>query len=168
MVDVPCKTCDQGTLNLRKVHRMTGPAVTIGYILLVPSILGILFSIGFFLVTMAGAASVVNQEKLTPATVQNLRNLQVPTGMISELQKGEHASVEAKRGLSAEQANAVSTAESEADAHMAAGGCFGACGTGMAAIMAVVSFVGGLIGWLLVMKKQVLVCSACSAVTNAS
>lgn len=168
MVDVRCKTCDQGTLSLRKVHRMSGPAVTIGYVLLIPSILGILFSIGFFLVTMAGAASVVNQDKLTPATVQNLRNVQVPTEMIAQLEKGEHPSAESKVALTAEQATAVSAAESEADARMAAGGCFGACGTGMAAIMAVVSFVGGLIGWLLVMKKQVLVCSACSAVTNAS
>jgi len=39
-----CKVCDQGTLEHKRVYRMSGPVVFIGYILLIPSILGILFS----------------------------------------------------------------------------------------------------------------------------
>ena len=35
-----CKVCDSGTLTLKTVFRMSGPAVAIGFILLIPSILG--------------------------------------------------------------------------------------------------------------------------------
>ena len=35
-----CKICDSGTLMPRKIRRLSGPAVAIGYILLIPSILG--------------------------------------------------------------------------------------------------------------------------------
>jgi hypothetical protein len=35
-----CKICDRGTLTPRKIRRLSGPVVAIGYILLVPSILG--------------------------------------------------------------------------------------------------------------------------------
>jgi len=41
-------------------------------------------------------------------------------------------------------------------------------GGGLAIALGIASFVGGLIGWLLVMKRQVLQCSVCSAVVNAS
>jgi len=41
-------------------------------------------------------------------------------------------------------------------------------GGGFAVICGIASFVGGLLGWLLVMKKRVLQCSVCSAVINAS
>lgn len=37
-----CKICDSGTLRLKKVHRLSGPAVAIGFILLIPSVLGML------------------------------------------------------------------------------------------------------------------------------
>ena len=55
-----CKICDRGTLMPRKIHRLSGPAVAIGYILLIPSILGmaacaILLVIGL-LAGFAGAA----------------------------------------------------------------------------------------------------------------
>lgn len=40
--------------------------------------------------------------------------------------------------------------------------------TGMAFFFAVCAFVGGLLGWLLIMKKKVLVCTNCSAVVPAS
>ncbi len=38
-----CKVCDCGTLTAKKVFRLSGPAVAIGYILLIPSVLGIAF-----------------------------------------------------------------------------------------------------------------------------
>ncbi len=36
------------------------------------------------------------------------------------------------------------------------------------AVLGITSFVGGLLGWLLVMKKRVLQCNVCGAVVNAS
>ena len=38
-----CKVCDSGSLRLKSVHRMSGPVVAIGVILLIPSVLGMLF-----------------------------------------------------------------------------------------------------------------------------
>lgn len=37
-----CKVCDRGTLSSKTVFRMSGPVVAIGFILLIPSILGML------------------------------------------------------------------------------------------------------------------------------
>jgi hypothetical protein len=39
-----CKVCDRGALSSKTVFRMSGPVVAIGFILLVPSVLGMLFS----------------------------------------------------------------------------------------------------------------------------
>jgi hypothetical protein len=73
MTDVRCKTCDQGVLTLQKVHRMSGPAVTIGYLLLIPSLLGIAFAMFFFIMSMVGAVSVA-PEKLSATTIQRLHD----------------------------------------------------------------------------------------------
>lgn len=40
--------------------------------------------------------------------------------------------------------------------------------SGFAVFCGVSSFVGGLFGWLLIMKKRVLQCGTCGAVINAS
>lgn len=111
MVEVRCKICDAGTLARRKKFRMSGPVVAIGYILLVPSILGILVSVFVF---------------FTAASLPHAAN-------------------------------------DVAAANMATG-----IAGGFAILFGVASFVGGLIGWLLVMKKQILECNACKAVVNAS
>src|ERR1035438_4121614 len=44
-----CKVCDSGTLSSKTVFRMCGPVVAIGFILLIPSILGMLFSAFVFI-----------------------------------------------------------------------------------------------------------------------
>lgn len=41
-------------------------------------------------------------------------------------------------------------------------------GSGFAIALGIASFVGGLLGWLLVMRKRVLQCSVCGAVVSAS
>ncbi len=52
-----CKICDRGTLMLRKIRRLSGPAVAIGYILLIPSILGVVgCAILLFVSLLAGVA----------------------------------------------------------------------------------------------------------------
>jgi hypothetical protein len=39
-----CKICDRGALSSKTVFRMSGPAVAIGFIFLIPSVLGMVFS----------------------------------------------------------------------------------------------------------------------------
>ena len=53
---IRCKVCDRGVLVPRKMSRMSGPAVAIGYILLIPSILGMIGSTLIFFGVIAFTA----------------------------------------------------------------------------------------------------------------
>src|SRR5262249_11768101 len=50
-----CHTCGQGALIRRTKFRMSGPVVAIGFILLIPSAVGMLF--GFLMLVITGSAS---------------------------------------------------------------------------------------------------------------
>lgn len=52
---VRCKVCDRGTLAPTHKHRMSGPVVFIGYILLIPSLLGVAFCILTFIMVASSA-----------------------------------------------------------------------------------------------------------------
>jgi hypothetical protein len=106
---VKCKTCDVGILQKIRKYRMSGVVVAIGYILLIPSVLGVMFSIFAFFTTMSAASG---------------------------------------------------TKDAAATGAVIAGGIF--------IFFGIASLVGGLLGWLLVMKKDVLQCSHCGAVVAAS
>ena len=47
-------------------------------------------------------------------------------------------------------------------------GAFGLLGSISAVALGIASFVGGLLGWLLVMRKRILQCDVCGAIVNAS
>ena len=111
MPEIRCKTCDTGLLQMAEPYRFSSVVVVIGYILLVPSVLGILFSVrGFFTVLEVGV-----------------------TGGDSALADGVFA---------------------------LAGGVF--------IFLGLACLVGGLLGWLLIMRKKVLQCTYCGAVVAAS
>ena len=90
---------------------MSGPVVVIGFILLVPSVIGMIISATMFFIAVSANA-------------------------------GHATDTAYQAGV--------------------------AIGVGFAIFCGVASFVGGLIGWLLVMKKRVLQCSVCGAIVNAS
>src|SRR5665213_332821 len=92
-----CRVCQRGTLVNKKVYRMSTPVVAIGFIFLIPSVLGILFSAIMFLGIFGGRG-------------------EGGTGEVAMIQSGG------------------------------------------ALVLGIGAFVGGLIGWLLVMKKRVLQC----------
>jgi hypothetical protein len=98
---IPCKVCDRGTLERNTKYRLAGPAVVIGYILLVPSVIGMLCALALSAFVLAKST----------------------------------------------RSSAI---------------------TGFVGFTLIASLVGGLLGWLLVMKKRVLQCSTCRAVVNAS
>ena len=116
-LEIPCKVCEKGVLLHQRVYRMSGPAVVIGYILLIPSLIGILLSGLFTVASWIGIASSASQ---TPQ-------------------------------VSAEAAGCAGCLSS----------CFGIVGI-------VFCFVGGLLGWLLIMKKNVLKCNLCGSIVAAS
>lgn len=165
MEPIRCRVCDQGVLSTQKVYRLSGPAVTIGYILLIPSLLGILLSVAFLVLSWVGAASVTHE--LSSYALEELEQSGVPATIQSRLKAGTPATEAEIAALTPEQQNAVRSANSSLAASQAGSGCAAACGTGMAAIGAVTSFVFGLIGWLLIMKKRVLRCNQCGATVAA-
>ena len=106
-MDVICKICDKGALIQKRKYRMSSPVVLIGYVLLIPSILGVLISAMTFF--------------------------------------------------------EISSAASQANAGAGAG-----LAGGFSILIAIAFFVSGLLGWLLIMKKQILQCNVCGAVVNAA
>lgn len=67
-----CKVCDRGELVHKFKYRMSTPVVAIGYILLIPSVLGIAFSL-FLLFSLNYAG----QETPEPATATEAMNIQI-------------------------------------------------------------------------------------------
>jgi len=108
-----CKICDRGTLMPRKIRRLSGPAVAIAYILLIPSILG-----------MAACA------------------ILLIVSLLAGVAGAAHGS-------------AFATA-------------FAGIGAIAFVYIGILSFVFGLVGWLLIMKKHILQCVYCGAVVDAA
>jgi GYF domain 2 len=161
-----CQTCGQGELVRRKTFRMSMPVVVIGYLLLIPSILGILFGGVILFTTLAAGGSTV-QSSYNRARGQ-LEALAVPEGIIQGILSGKTISAAQKSSLTPRQQVAVQDAEAEVTG--------GAIGTGAGVMLGgafsfgiiIFSFIFGLLGWLLVMKKKVLQCTHCQAVVAAS
>ncbi len=200
---------------------MSGPVVAIGFILLIPSILGMLASALLFsgAITYGGnesaerASRPVLSQTDTEATFRNacakeiLRNLRPRAGKpywsrtsllpvtaeycecalsvyeragpgtdagtavtvcTNRLEEGSLSvpsqAVQAFYAYTLKHSGTVEHAEPDGSSTNAVhvfGGSF-------AIALGIACFVGGLLGWLLVMRKRVLKCSVCGAVVNAS
>ena len=162
---IQCRVCGQGYLFNVKVHRLSGPAVAIGYLLLMPSLLGILLCLGFITASWVG---VYANHGLSPHTLQGLREAKVPAQLQQSLIAGHPVAEAEMAGLTADQKREVQYANGDIEASRFGSGIFAACGTGVALIGAVLSFMGGLFGWLLVMRKRVLMCNYCRAAIDAT
>lgn len=108
-----CKICDRGTLLPRKIRRLSGPAVAIGYILLIPSILGTAACAILLIVSLFAAVTSAAHGSAFATAFAGAWSIAVVSGGIS-------------------------------------------------------CFVFGLVGWLLIMKKQVLQCVYCGAAVDAA
>jgi len=163
---VICGTCHIGHLIKCKRYRMSTPVVIIGYILLVPSILGIITGIVAFILTSTSVADVTSA--LNQTSSQILTNAGVPKDIIDTVNTGTTLSPDQLAKLTPQQKQAVDSAT--------IGKSAACCGLGIVASLAgfgalgaaLISFIGGLLGWILIMKKRVLQCHKCGAVVAAS
>ena len=163
---VICGTCHIGHLIKCKQYRMSTPVVIIGYILLVPSILGIITGIVAFILTSTSVADVTSA--LNQTSSQILTNAGVPKDIIDTVNSGTTLSPDQLAKLTPQQKQAVDSATIGKSAVC--------CGLGIVASLAgfgalgaaLISFIGGLLGWILIMKKRVLQCHKCGAVVAAS
>ena len=70
--------------------------------------------------------------------------------------------------LTPDQRMQVRAAELKVSTAKAVPGVAACCGGGFSVMIMIGSFVGGLLGWLLIMRKTVLQCFRCGAVVAAS
>jgi hypothetical protein len=169
---VPCQICGQGVMTRKRVFRMSGPAVVIGFILLVPSILGILFGGLTFLAAAIGSANA--DKNVSSAELESIRSSlaaqHVPDDIIADVcaEKPVSETRLSLARLNSTQQLAVHAAELKLSTAKAAPALTACCGGGFSVIIMIGSFVGGLLGWLLIMRKTVLQCFRCGAVVAAS
>jgi hypothetical protein len=153
----------------KRVFRLSGPAVVIGFVLLVPSILGICFGGLTMLFTVIGSATAPSTIDTQLQQVKTrLISLKVPDDIVADVVAGKHIEETRLTPLNYSQQSAVRESESRISAAKAAPGVAACCGGGFSVIIIIGSFVGGLLGWLLIMRKTVLQCFRCGAVVTAS
>jgi hypothetical protein len=140
---------------------MSGPVVVIGFILLIPSVLGMLFGI----LTLVGIVAAHSQiPSMNPETRTRLEAQQVPESVITQVAASKPIEEAQLTVLTPQQQTAVRDAQLSVSARKAAPVVAG----GVFLFVIVMSFVGGLLGWLLIMRKRVLQCTRCGAVVAAS
>ena len=162
----PCRTCGQGSLIKRKTFRMSAPVVVIGFILLIPAVFGML--VGVFMLFITGAASTqtsnVGERKIRVRLVAQ----HVPEPIIAEVIASKPVGNSELDSLSPEQQSAIHDAQLSVSAQKVGAGAATLLAGGFSLLIIFTSFAGGLVGWLLIMRKRVLQCVRCGAVVAAS
>jgi hypothetical protein len=161
-----CQTCGQGVLIKRKKYRMSGPVVLIGYILLIPCVIGMFF--GGMLLAASGSAGTTVSVATSKATRTRLETQAIPEPIIQKVVSLETITADDRSTLTPEQKSAVDAAKISLSANKIGAGMGALMGGGISIFLMVSCFVGGLLGWLLIMKKKVLQCNQCSAAVAAS
>lgn len=142
--------------------RMSTPVVVIGFVLLVPSVLGILFG-ALMLIMTAVTGHRVSGEGALDIKVQLIKaGITEPT--LSKVASNRTLDSDEIAELTPEQLGLVKRIQSGVAGEQTAMGCMG----GFSVLIMILSFVGGIGGWLLVMWHQVLQCERCGAVVRAS
>ena len=145
---------------------MSGPVVFIGYIFLIPSILGMLTGILFLFSTKE--ATVDTFSEIQEELHQELLDSNIPEEITNKVLQGETLSDEDYSLLTDDQRSAISSAELSRSAGQLGAGAGSAIAGGVSIFIIICSLVGGLLGWLLIMKKKVLQCTNCNAIVAAS
>ena len=176
-----CKVCDRGMLVPKKIFRLSTPVVAIGFILLIPSVIGMLISALMLLgsvisgaATTAAVSPRVRQEASTgmqeagvPRRVIN----DVLTGRTDRVDQWINADMDTNGRVTANEVEVVRQAQQDLKGSVPRLSVYGLMSPvlGVSSILfGLASFVCGLFGWLLVMRKRVLQCQLCGAVVNAS
>lgn len=161
-----CKTCDVGYVLPKKKYRMSAPVVLIGWIILIPCLLGMVIGVSVMFGSPTAAASALEQARAEAK--RELEAGRVPSSIVQRVLDHDVVTTAEKSLLEPGQRDAVESVTAKLSGSAIGAGAGGAIG-GIAGFgVAVMSFVGGLLGWLLTMKKRVLQCNNCEAVIAAS
>ena len=161
-----CQTCGHGDLVKRKKYRMSIPVVLIGYILLIPCVLGMLF--GLLMLFASGSAGTAVSAAADREVRTRLEAQAIPKPIIEKVIEMKTITEDDNSTLSPEQKSLINDATLSLSAGKVGAGAGAVIGGGISIFLIISCFVGGLLGWLLIMKKKVLQCNHCSAVVAAS
>jgi hypothetical protein len=145
---------------------MSSPVVAIGFILLIPSAFGML--VGAFMLFFTGAAATQTSASGERKIRAQLVAQNIPEPIINEVVSGEPVSDNQLTPLTYQQRAAVQEAESSRLGQKIGAGTATVVAGGFSMLIIVAAFVGGLLGWLLIMRKRVLQCASCGAIVPAS
>jgi hypothetical protein len=151
---------------MEKKYRMSGAVVAIGYILLIPSILGVLASVVMFVYASMAGGTVASSAQQDAISALHRAGVREP--IVQKVIDSREIWEEERASLTPAQRASVDAAIKDVTASRVGTGAGASIVGGIALFFGVMSFVGGLLGWLLVMKKQVLQCSHCGATVAAS
>ena len=140
--------------------------VGIGFILLIPSMFGMLFGV-LMLVITSGTTKQVSASGEREIRRQLVAQ-QIPDPIITQVVAGKPVSDDDLVPLTYQQRAAVHDAQLSVSAQRVGTGIASFALGGFSIFVIVVSFVGGLLGWLLIMRKRVLECARCGAIIPAS
>lgn len=158
-----CTACNQGTLRETKIYRMSGPVVFIGYLVLVLSVLCVAAGFQLLISTETRTARV---SEIKAGIREQLAEAEVPEAIIEKVLRREIIPQDLQAALTQEQRAALDKAVVTYRARMFGAGA-GALLTARFSILLIVFSLGaGVLGWLLTMKKKVLHCTNCSAVST--
>ena len=145
---------------------MSGVVVFIGYILLIPSFIG-MFSSGIIIISSAftgiKVVEIIESEARTKLTEAD-----IPKNLSDQILNMETLLASELNTLSTEQRQIIDEVTIELSAASIATGLSGIFVGGFAIFIFIPSLISGLLGWLLVMKKKVLQCTSCGALTPIS
>lgn len=171
---LPCQTCGQGVLVKRKKYRLSTPVVVIGYILLIPSVLGMLF--GVFGILMTGSTVTQTSSQVSASIEREARKeleaQAIPEQIITEIITSKPISDAEMSSLNPQQVSTIEATKLSFSSRKTGAGAGSVIAGGILGsffiVVIVMSFIGGLLGWLLIMKRKVLQCAYCEAVVAAS
>lgn len=161
-----CQVCGQGELKRKKKYRMSVPVVIIGYIFLIPSLLGILF--GVLMMSVTGNVASETSIEIENEVREQMQSVGLSEEVVERVIAREPLSEDQNSLLTDQQARVIADAKLSYSAGQVGAGAGTALAGGFSILVIMFSFVSGLVGWLLIMKKKVLECERCNAVVAAS
>lgn len=145
---------------------MSGAVVFIGYIFLLPSVIGIV--IATLMLVVSGGATTATLDALKTETKDKLARAGVSAAISDRVLAFETIPQTELSRFPEQQRAVVESAQLSLSAGAVGAGAAGFLSGGASVCVGISAFVGGLLGWLLVMKKKVLQCNSCGAVLAAS
>lgn len=163
-----CEKCKTGTMYEAKIPRFSGCLIAIGYSLLVPAILALLLTTGFALFGMfaTGQASVEGVGEAKERALESLRAIEgLPGPVITDFYEDGQIEDSNKDSLPPEQRRRVDSILGLYNASVAgtAIGSTMAAGLGAAMVFTVyaVAVPALVVGFVLLLKKNVWMCRRC-------